>query len=176
MLSKFHVPTTMVVNISVFWVIKPYRRSQGSLLSASCWFLVWLIIWPWNWRRYFTPKRQLIFNGAYGVISQNVLLIFLCLSSCRPNSSIIAGRIFMKFDTDKFQFSLNFGSNNTDLHAFVRTSRSQLQRTSLSFYWRENCLEQKLLRELKNIFYIECTFPVELAGFEKIKEISMNAS
>jgi hypothetical protein len=46
-----------------------------SLLPASCWFLAWLIFWPWRWRRHVHPKRRLIFNGLHGITFQKTELI-----------------------------------------------------------------------------------------------------
>jgi hypothetical protein len=40
----------------------------------SRWFLVWLVFRPWRWRRCVPPKRQFIFNGLHGVISQKIVL------------------------------------------------------------------------------------------------------
>jgi hypothetical protein len=44
------------------------------LLSASCWFLAWLILRPCKCRRHVPPKRQLIFNGLHGAMSHKVEL------------------------------------------------------------------------------------------------------
>jgi hypothetical protein len=38
-------------------------------------FLLWLIVWPWRWRRYVPLKRLLTFNRLQGVISQNIELL-----------------------------------------------------------------------------------------------------
>jgi hypothetical protein len=64
------------VNTSYCWV---QNLSSGSnrelyLLSASCLFLFWLILWPWWWRRHVPPKWWLTFNRLQGVISQKIQL------------------------------------------------------------------------------------------------------
>jgi hypothetical protein len=41
-------------------------------LSASRWFLSWLILWPWRWKRHVPLKRQLTFSGLHGVIAQKL--------------------------------------------------------------------------------------------------------
>jgi hypothetical protein len=41
----------------------------------SRWFLARLILRPWRWRRYVSPKRRLTFNGLHGVISQKIVLL-----------------------------------------------------------------------------------------------------
>jgi hypothetical protein len=33
----------------------------------SCWFLSWLFLQPWRWRRHVSPKCQFTFNGLHGV-------------------------------------------------------------------------------------------------------------
>jgi hypothetical protein len=56
---------------SIFLNITPFSLcSRLWLLPASSWFLAWLILRPWRWRRYVRPKRRLTFNGLHGVISQ----------------------------------------------------------------------------------------------------------
>jgi flagellar biosynthesis protein FliQ len=44
------------------------------LLPDSCWFLAWLIPWPWRWRRHAPLKCQLTFNGLHSIISQKTEL------------------------------------------------------------------------------------------------------
>jgi hypothetical protein len=80
----FEVLTAVVMKSSVFWDITPcnplsvnrrfggtYRlHLQGrriSQASSAChllssWFLAWLILRPWRWRRHAPPKRQLDFQ------------------------------------------------------------------------------------------------------------------
>jgi hypothetical protein len=56
---------------------KPSKKPANwflSLLPASCWFLVWLILRPWRWRRHVPPKRLLTFNRLHGVVSQRIEL------------------------------------------------------------------------------------------------------
>jgi hypothetical protein len=40
------------------------------LLPASWWFLTWLILWPWRWRRHVPLEHRLTFNGQHSFISQ----------------------------------------------------------------------------------------------------------
>jgi hypothetical protein len=46
------------------------------LLHTQCWFVAWLILRPWRWRRHVLPKRRLIFSGLHGVISQKIKLVY----------------------------------------------------------------------------------------------------
>jgi hypothetical protein len=69
----------LVMSTSIFWDISPF-----SPLKVSCayqllsrWFLPWLILGLWRWRRHFPPKRLLTFSGLHGVISYKIeLFIF----------------------------------------------------------------------------------------------------
>jgi hypothetical protein len=72
----FEVLTAVVMKSSVFWDIMPCSQAL-----FSSWFLARLILRPWRWRRYVTPKRQLTFSGLHGVVSQkNSTLQFYLLS------------------------------------------------------------------------------------------------
>jgi hypothetical protein len=51
-----------------------FRSNIESLLFASCWFLAWLILRPWRWRRCFPPNHRLTFTGLHGVISHTIEL------------------------------------------------------------------------------------------------------
>jgi hypothetical protein len=48
-------------------------KSKLCLLSASCWFLAWLTLRPWRWRRHVPSKRGSIFNELQGAISQKTI-------------------------------------------------------------------------------------------------------
>jgi hypothetical protein len=73
---------------SPLWWIKPDKKhnacnNQLGLVLASWWFLAWLIR-SWRRERYFPPKRQLIFDGLHGIMSNNyrcenlILHMFTC--------------------------------------------------------------------------------------------------
>jgi hypothetical protein len=95
----FEMLTAVVMKCSVFWNITPYSplkvngrlRLQGwrigivelSLISASCWFIAWLILRPRRWRRYSHPKRWLTFDGPHGVISKKLELFIKWPTSYR---------------------------------------------------------------------------------------------
>jgi hypothetical protein len=51
---------------------KPSVNLASSLLPDSCWFLAWLNIQPWSWKRHVSPKLLLTSNGLHGVILQNI--------------------------------------------------------------------------------------------------------
>jgi hypothetical protein len=51
-----------------------YQRESSAFHQLSSWYLAWLILRPWRWRRYVPPKRRLAFNGLHGVISQKLVL------------------------------------------------------------------------------------------------------
>jgi hypothetical protein len=40
---------------------------KQSIIGCACWFLAWLALRPWRWRRRVAPERWLIFNGLHGV-------------------------------------------------------------------------------------------------------------
>jgi hypothetical protein len=52
--------------------MKPLVNLASSLLPVSCYFLVWLNLQPWRWKRHISPKRRLISNRLHGIISQNI--------------------------------------------------------------------------------------------------------
>jgi hypothetical protein len=45
-------------------------RLQGQLcqLPASCWFLAWLTVWPWKWRRQVPLKHRVDFHSSTACI------------------------------------------------------------------------------------------------------------
>jgi hypothetical protein len=55
------------------WLMSQAGFELG-LLSASYWFLVWLILRIWSWRWYFPPKRPFAFNMLHEVIYQKIEL------------------------------------------------------------------------------------------------------
>jgi hypothetical protein len=56
----------------------------------SRWFLARLILWPWRWRQYIPPKRELTFNGLHYVVSQKVVLfITTSVRTSNPAQSIV---------------------------------------------------------------------------------------
>jgi hypothetical protein len=59
-------------------------RSQH-LLHASLWFLAWIIVQPWRWRRHVLPKCQLTSNAIFQkIILQNEC----CLEDATRSSNI----------------------------------------------------------------------------------------
>jgi hypothetical protein len=90
---EFLVLRAVVTNNSIFWNITPCsslkvnrsfigtcrfhlhgrRISQAGIqYEASrkhCWYLAWIILRSWRWRRHVSPKCQLTFNGLQGVLS-----------------------------------------------------------------------------------------------------------
>jgi hypothetical protein len=54
----------------------------------SCWYLVWLILWPWRWRWYIPLKCQLTFNRLHSAISQKtVLFITTAVRTSNPTQT-----------------------------------------------------------------------------------------
>jgi hypothetical protein len=47
-----------------------WRSKRSKLQPASCWFLDWITLELWIWRRYVRPKSLLTFIGLHGVIFQ----------------------------------------------------------------------------------------------------------
>jgi hypothetical protein len=56
------------------------------LLPPSCWFLAWLTLQPWRWRRHVPLKCQLTYNGLHGIISQKTE--FLIITTERSNMNL----------------------------------------------------------------------------------------
>jgi hypothetical protein len=59
------------------WEVKIFQciaklswRPLLCLLPVSCWIFSWPILWPWIWKLYVPPKRQLTFNGLHDAIPQ----------------------------------------------------------------------------------------------------------
>jgi hypothetical protein len=86
LITGYKFRTTVIINNPIFWDKMPCSpltsnrlfggicrlHLQGCLLSASCWFLAWLFLRPWKWKRHVSPRLQLIFNGLHGLISQKI--------------------------------------------------------------------------------------------------------
>jgi hypothetical protein len=52
-----------------------YCCAKLCFLFDSHWFLAWLILRPWRWRRHFHLKCRLTFSGLHGVIYQKIELL-----------------------------------------------------------------------------------------------------
>jgi hypothetical protein len=104
----FEFLTAVVMKSSVIWDITPCSPSKGNrYCGGTCrlhlqgrrmcrarnqsftsrWFLAWLILRPWRWRRHVPPKRLLAFNGIHSVISQKTELFGLFLVHTREATS-----------------------------------------------------------------------------------------
>jgi hypothetical protein len=67
---------------------------------ASWWFLASLILQPWRWRRYISPKRRLIFNWLRGLVSQkieifNQNLFIQRTAACTPICRAVARQLLL---------------------------------------------------------------------------------
>jgi hypothetical protein len=64
-----HACDIMDTPTSSIWeeTIVAYVSRKLNLVPSSCWFLAWLILRPWRWRRHIPPKRQLTFSWPQGV-------------------------------------------------------------------------------------------------------------
>jgi hypothetical protein len=58
------------------WKVEKKRRLTFCCAChlLSYWYLAWLILLPWRWRRYILPKRRLTVSWLHGVISQKIAL------------------------------------------------------------------------------------------------------
>jgi hypothetical protein len=54
-----------------------YNITLRNSMSTSRWFLALLTILPERWKRYVSPKRQLIFTGCLNVIFQKMELFIV---------------------------------------------------------------------------------------------------
>jgi hypothetical protein len=50
-------------------------------ISASCWYLVWLILRPWRWRLHVPPKFRLTFKGLHKKTELSTISFLLYLLS-----------------------------------------------------------------------------------------------
>jgi hypothetical protein len=79
------VLTAVVMKCSTFWVINvcsplKFKLRFGSILPASCWFLAWIILRSWRWRRHVTSKGRLDFSGLHCFLSQNKQLFMFSIN------------------------------------------------------------------------------------------------
>jgi hypothetical protein len=52
----------------------------SALHLFSRWFLAWLILWPWRWKRHVPTICRLTFKGLHGVTAQKTQLFTCCFS------------------------------------------------------------------------------------------------
>jgi hypothetical protein len=103
--------------------VRRARNQRGSRWQADlCWFLTRLILRPWKWRRYVSPKRPLTFNGLHGVISH--IFITAAVRTSNPE-----------------YFSLRVSRNQTRTEHFPNRTVSRVSLHSLFSdkhceYWR----------------------------------------
>jgi hypothetical protein len=56
------------------WQHVAYVGFGSACHPLSRWFIAWLILRPWRWKRNVSLKRRLNFNGLHGVIAQKIEL------------------------------------------------------------------------------------------------------
>jgi hypothetical protein len=70
------IVTAVRSSVPLFWRVLVrlvlHWMSKHNLLPASRWFLDWLILRPWRWRRHVLPKRRLTMNVLHGVMYQKI--------------------------------------------------------------------------------------------------------
>jgi hypothetical protein len=70
------------------------NQRESRRQAEQGWFLARLILRPWRWRQYVTPKRRLTFTGLHGVISQKIVLfITTALRTSNPSSTYLIIRV-----------------------------------------------------------------------------------
>jgi hypothetical protein len=100
------------------------KKLQAACHLRSRWFLAWLILRPWRWRRYVPPKRRLAFNWVHCIISQNIVLFMTTgvktsnpafmwsVRHCFPilSDAELCRQILVKLSGIKFHENLFWGS------------------------------------------------------------------
>jgi hypothetical protein len=76
-----------------FWIITPCSSQspmfwQAHLATCFCWFLAWLTLQPWRWRRYFFPKFWAL-SKSHSIASQKTAL-FIAIATRTPNTIYIS--------------------------------------------------------------------------------------
>jgi hypothetical protein len=67
---------------------KRSRKPEWKVTSRACWFLAWLIRFPWRWMRHVPPKRLLIFIELHEVISQKTeIFVTTAVRDSNPKKS-----------------------------------------------------------------------------------------
>jgi hypothetical protein len=88
-LAGFRTPAVQpVARRYIDWVI-PTLIAPCSPLNVfalrapvSSWFLAWVILRPWRWRRDIHPKHRLTFSGLHGVLLQKIELFNVSFCFC----------------------------------------------------------------------------------------------
>jgi hypothetical protein len=79
MVVGLEVLTAVVVKSTIFRDITPCSPLKVSRRFGGK-YLLNFQDWPWRWRRYVSPKRQLTFNGLHGFVSQTI--VHFTFNSC----------------------------------------------------------------------------------------------
>jgi hypothetical protein len=76
---QLHILAAMIV-----WLCNYYYQAEAKstdvsgnwpFLHTSYWFLAWLTLRSWGWRRHVPPKRRLNFTKLHDVIFRNILTL-----------------------------------------------------------------------------------------------------
>jgi hypothetical protein len=75
---------------------KPAWKQSCARHLLSCWFLAYLILYHWRWRRYVSSKCWLTFNGLHGITLQKIVLsITTTVRTSNPtNSQLVSSACF----------------------------------------------------------------------------------
>jgi hypothetical protein len=120
-------------------------QSRLCLLPASCCFFAWLILRLWRWRQHVLPKRQLIFNGILGIISQKIK-VFITTAVRTWNSTRNIGLSVKTAVWESNRTSPNC-YRHTNLHDCTLESSGQLYylssmgRPCKVLTWKRHCLQ-----------------------------------
>jgi hypothetical protein len=100
--------------------------------SHQCWFLAWLILGPWRWRRHVSPKRRLTFDGIHDVISHKIeLFITIAVRNWDPGQCWRSG----------FLTAWHFLIMQTNIYSKMFLCHGKRQ---LDVQWRQNDLPHDL--------------------------------
>jgi hypothetical protein len=73
---------------------KPERSRQQAELLTSCWFLAWLSLRPWRYKRNVLLKRWLTFSGLHCIIFQYTSHLKIVLYHGHPCGNFCCVRCF----------------------------------------------------------------------------------
>jgi hypothetical protein len=105
--NLFQTLTTYLPIVKSNITFQTLLELKSSIFRASHllsrWFLAWLILRPWRWRRHVLPKRRLTFSGLYGVIYQKIELFIA--TAVRTSNPFLELSPSMSFMNQNVQFT-----------------------------------------------------------------------
>jgi hypothetical protein len=80
--------------------VEDYEKPGSPCHLLSSWFLSWLTLRPWRWRRHVPPKCRLTFKGLHNAISQKVeLFITIAVRTKYPIRELLLSQSCEHYNT-----------------------------------------------------------------------------